>query len=103
VVDTPQTAEYCTEYLKEKGLFKELLVLQNVPERQIDARVAKDIKGLGHLVYDVIEISRTHVNLERAIRYFLFDKVVCDDFDTAVKVQALGVRDIVTLDGTEFK
>jgi len=43
------------------------------------------------------------VNLERAIRYFLFDKVVCDDFDTAVKVQALGVRDIVTLDGTEFK
>ena len=86
VVDTPQTAEYCTEYLKEKGLFKELLVLQNVPERQMDVRVAKDIKGLGHLVYDVIEISRTHVNLERAIRYFLFDKVVCDDFDTAVKV-----------------
>ena len=27
VVDTPQSAQYCTEFLKEKGLFKDVLVL----------------------------------------------------------------------------
>lgn len=27
IVDTPQNAEYCTEFLKEKGLFKDLVVL----------------------------------------------------------------------------
>ena len=87
VVDTPQTAEYCTEFLKEKGMFKEVLVLSNVPERQINHKVTKDAKGEAHLVYDVVEISRSHPHLERAIRYFLGDKVVCPDFDTAVKLQ----------------
>ena len=86
VVDTPQTAEYCTEFLKEKGMFKEVLVLCNVPERQINHKVTKDAKGEAHLVYDVVEISRSHPHLERAIRYFLGDKVVCPDFDTAVKL-----------------
>lgn len=86
VVDTPQTAEYCTEFLKEKGMFKEVLVLSNVPERQINHKVTKDAKGEAHLVYDVVEISRSHPHLERAIRYFLGDKVVCPDFDTAVKL-----------------
>jgi hypothetical protein len=33
----------------------------------------------------------------------LADKVVCKDFDTAVKLQRLGLKDIVTYDGTEFK
>lgn len=103
VVDTPQTAEYCTEFLKEKGLFKELLVLQNVPERNVNQKIAKEIKNDGNLVYDVIEISRRHNLLDRAIRYFLADKVVCKDFDTAVKLQRMGIRDIVTYEGTEFK
>ena len=44
-----------------------------------------------------------HVNLDKAIRYFLGEKVVCKDFDVAVKLQSLGVRDIVTEEGTEFK
>jgi chromosome segregation ATPase len=33
VVDSAQSAELCTDYLKEKGLFKEVLVLENVPDR----------------------------------------------------------------------
>lgn len=103
VVDTPETAEYCTEFLKERGLFKEVLVLSNVPERAINQRLAKDLKGEGHLVYDVIEVNRSNPHLDRAIRYFLNDKVVCENFDTAVKLQGIGIRDIVTLEGTEFK
>ena len=103
MVDSPQSAEYCTEFLKEKGLFKDVLVLQNVPERKINHGLTRELKGEGHLVYDVVEVSRSHAHLERAVRYFLADKVVCKDFDTAVKLQRLGVREIVTYDGTEFK
>lgn len=33
VVDSPSTAEFCTEFLKEKGLFKDLLILSNVPDK----------------------------------------------------------------------
>jgi len=44
VVDTAETAVYCTEFLKEKGLFKEVLVLSNVPEKQINHKLAKELK-----------------------------------------------------------
>ena len=84
-------------------MFKEVLVLSNVPERQPNHKIIKDLKGEAHLVYDVVEVSRSHPLVEKAIRYFLGDKVVCPDFDTAVKIQAQGVKDIVTFDGTEFK
>ncbi len=103
IVDTPQSAEYCTEFLKEKGLFKDLVVLQNVPEKQVNQGTKRLIGNQGELIYDVIEISRKHTNLDKAVRYFLGDKVVCKDFDLAVKLQGLGVRDIVTEEGTEFK
>lgn len=89
VVDTPQTAEYCTEFLREKGLYKEVVVLSNVPDRKprvSTAQISKDTKGEANLVYDVIEVSRVNPAIERAVRYFLNDKVVCKDFDTAVKL-----------------
>lgn len=103
MVDNPESAEYCTEFLKEKGLFKELLVLSNVPDKTITASLHKKIHNIGNVVYDVIEISRRHTNLDKAIRYFLGDKVVCKDFDSAVKLQSMGLKDIVTEDGTQFR
>jgi len=33
IVDNAQNAEYCTEFLKEKGLFKDMLILENVPNK----------------------------------------------------------------------
>ena len=48
-------------------------------------------------------MGRVNGGLERAVRYFLADKIVCKDFDTAVKLQSLGYRDVVTFEGTEFK
>lgn len=51
----------------------------------------------------MLEVSRRHQHIDKAVRYFLADKVVCKDFDTAVKLQRMGFRDIVTEDGKEFK
>lgn len=33
VVDTVQSSKYVTEFLKEKGLMKEVLVLENIPQQ----------------------------------------------------------------------
>lgn len=74
-----------------------------MPDRQINNRISKEFKGEAHLVYEVIEFSRRYANLDKAFRYFLADKVVCKDFDTAVKLQRMGIKDIITFEGTEFK
>jgi len=37
------------------------------------------------------------------VRYFSADKVIVKDFAAAVKLQKLGLKEIVTEDGTEFK
>jgi len=84
VVDTASSAEYCTEFLKEKGLFKDLLVLENVPEKSFNYSSLKKVVGKdASLVFEVIEMSRRHAHLEKAVKYFLGEKVVCKDFDTA--------------------
>lgn len=76
------------------------MVLQNVPDKQTTHNVKKLIGINGNLVLDVIEVSRKHIHLDKAVRYFLNDKVVCKDFETAVKLQKQGVKDIITEDGT---
>ena len=40
VVDTVETSKYCTEFLKEKGLSKELMVLENVPQPKDNTKVS---------------------------------------------------------------
>lgn len=104
VVDTQYSAEYCTEFLKEKSLYKDLLILQNVPDKQFVPSFTKSaLQGKGFLMTDLIECPRDIPFLEKAVKFFLKDKVYCHDFDTAVKLQHSGIKDIITEDGTEFK
>ena len=51
----------------------------------------------------MVEVSRGTANLDKAIRYFLGDKIVCKDFDAAVKLQQKHHKHIIAQDGTEFK
>lgn len=103
IVENEEAAEYCTDFLKEKQLYKDVLVLSNVPDRHIDGTINKRLKDQGTLVIDVIDVTRRHANLDKAVRYFLGEKVVCQSFDVAAKLQKMGFKDIVTEDGTEFK
>ena len=41
--------------------------------------------------------------LDKAIRFFVGDKVCVPDFKAATALQKAGVKDIVTLEGTQFK
>jgi chromosome segregation ATPase len=54
------------------------------------------------LVYEVIEVPRSEPMLERAVRYFVGDKVVCKDFKQASSLQQKGVKEVVCEDGTCF-
>ena len=51
----------------------------------------------------MVEVSRQNNLLERAVRHFSADKVIVPDFAAAAKLQKLGVKEVVTEDGTEFK
>jgi chromosome segregation ATPase len=82
VVDTAQTSKYVTEFLKEKGLQKDVLILENLPEgskrnkNQISQFKLKDLGG--EFLSDVIDISRRSNGLvEKAVDYFVSDKIVC--------------------------
>lgn len=81
VVDSEEAATICNEFLKEKNISKDLLVLSNVPDRPF----AKGLQAKLHdtsaqLIYDVIECSRQNNHLERAVRYFSGSKVCVKDF-----------------------
>lgn len=53
-------------------------------------------------MYEVIEIPRSELALDKAIRYFVGDKVFVKDFQSAAELQKRGVTDIVTEEGTLF-
>lgn len=107
VVDTEATSHYLIDFLKEKGLQKDVLVLENLPHfsndsNKIPAQRLRDMGG--EYVKEVIETSRSNANMQRAVEHFTSNKVVCKDFQTAVNIQRqMGCKNIITLDGTEFK
>ena len=83
----------------------DVLVLENVPDKSFSQKITSLVQRSPgtSLVYDVVEVSRRDSGLERAVRFFTSDKIVVPSFEEAVKAQGAGARDIVTLDGTEFK
>ena len=55
------------------------------------------------MVLDVIEVAKGIPNLEKAVRYFIGNKVVANDFEQATDFKKQGVKDVITLNGTSFK
>ena len=109
VVENAKTSKYVTEFLKEKGLHKDVLILENIPEsfkrnkNSISQLKLKEIGG--EFVLDVIDVSKRNGGLvQRAINYFVGDKIVCGNFDQVIRLQReANCKNIVTLDGVEFK
>lgn len=88
VVDTPDSALVCSDFLKEKQISMEVLVLANVPDRSFSQGINAKLQGFSNalLVYEVIEVPRSEQLLERAVRYFVGDKVVVRDFKQATEL-----------------
>jgi chromosome segregation ATPase len=106
VVDTVHSSRYVTEYLKDKGIQKDVLVLENMPSQRdkknkISAQALQ--KYNAQFLCDVIDVARK-ANIQKAVDYFVRDKIVCASFENAVSLQReTKCTNIVTLDGTEFK
>lgn len=89
-------------------MHQSLLTLENAKPRGKDRNQISQLKLRergGEFLSDVIDVSRRNDGLvQRAVDALVGDTIVCPDFDTAVKLQReAGCRNIVTLDGTEFK
>lgn len=83
VVDTAATSRYLIDFLKEKGLQRDVLVLENFPSenREVQRIPAQRLKESGgEYIREVIETSRSNGQLQRAIDYFTSGRVVCKDF-----------------------
>lgn len=69
VVDTEATSHYLIDFLKEKGLQKDVLVLENLPplssnegaNNKVPAQRLRDLGG--EYIKEVIETSRSNANM----------------------------------------
>jgi chromosome segregation ATPase len=104
VVDSAEAAQTCSDFLKEKQLSLEVLVLSNVPQRHFTQGLTSKLNGVKGAIhmYEVIEVPRSEVLLEQAVRYFVGDKVFASDFAGATQLQQRGVHEIICADGTCF-
>jgi len=108
VVDTVASSKYVTEFLKEKQIQKDVLILENMPEVQQAVMTISNLRLRemgGEYISEVIDVTKkNNGQVQRAVDYFVKGKIVCSDFDVAVKLQREGgCKNLVTLDGTEFK
>lgn len=77
VVENTEVAEKVDEYLSEKGLYLEMLILQKVPESNNSViRKSKKLEGMGCFAIEVVECEKSIPGLENALKYFCGDKVI---------------------------
>ena len=83
VVDTENSAITVKEFLEEKQIARDVLVLTNVPDKPLPKDINTKLKGFegAHHLYNIIEVGRQNPLLDRAVRYFIGDKVIATTFD----------------------
>jgi len=105
VVDTTETAQKVDQFLTEKSLYMDTLILSKVPESpdQIVLRSMRQKVGKhGTLLIDVVQFSHQDPKLQNAVKYLCGEKAVVDNLDAAISLGRKGVQS-VTHDGTQFK
>ena len=90
VVDTAESAQMVNDFLSEKNLTQQVLILENIPAKEFQRGLEQkldDFAGSAGLLYDVIDITVQDPKLEKALRFFTANKVVTQNFDMAAKLQ----------------
>jgi chromosome segregation ATPase len=71
VVESVEVAHRVDEYLTEKGLYLDCLILSKVPKEGADIHgKRKKLEGKGHMVVDVVDCDKGIKGLEGALRFF---------------------------------
>ena len=88
VVDDESTAISCKVFLKDNGIMKDIIILNNIPKKTHASNIESAIR-----LIDVIEYNGSIKGLKEAIMYLAKDKVICED------IKEKKFNDAVTLNG----
>ena len=107
VVDNDQTADLVNDILKERFCQRTVISLDSIPKISRD-RITKfraKISGIGSAGFDIVTTDSKNVEFDGAIRYFMINKVCCENMDKANAArQALGKKStVVTTRGDQLK
>lgn len=103
VVDTVDTAQYVNQKLRDHGLVKDVLVLENIPEVHTSETLRQSVGRFGSLMTDVITFEKDY-GLEKAVALLVGNKALADNLENAnVLRQIKGIRFVVTIDGICIK
>eukprot|EP01022_Parablepharisma_sp_SALTPOND_P013418 TRINITY_DN1797_c0_g1_i1.p2 TRINITY_DN1797_c0_g1~~TRINITY_DN1797_c0_g1_i1.p2 ORF type:complete len:1222 (-),score=250.53 TRINITY_DN1797_c0_g1_i1:78-3743(-) len=106
VVDDESAAASCNISLKDAGIMKDMLILNNIPKRKTNysATELNNIAVLGGMqLINLIEYNGNIKKLKEAIMYMAGKKIVCEDFATAKRLIQEGFKDVATLQGDVLK
>jgi len=105
VVDTMEVAKNINAILREKGLQKDVLILENIPDAKKELN-ANLIGNYGLLAENTLTFRREIPNLDKAITFLLQGKIICENAKQAdtiknnfKKKKALMPKEIITHDG----
>jgi structural maintenance of chromosome 1 len=101
VVENEETAKVCSEFLKSKEINADLLVLENIPQKDFDESIRLKLGNMGNFVVDLIDCRKKGV--KNAVSYFLKDMVLCYEKDNISKLKAKGFNSIISQEGTLYK
>ena len=103
IVDDVETAQYVHNKLRDHGLVKEVLVLENIPETRISESLRHNISNYGCLLTDVINYDKNY-GLDKAITLLISNKALADSLEKANELRKIkGIKLVVTLDGVCIK
>jgi len=107
VVDNIEVAQKVDEFLTEKGLYLDCLILDKIPQDESSIHTKrKKLDGRGHFIAEVVDCEKNIKGLENALKYFCGDKVVCldsqDGLDNTVYLSKKGFKRVIALDGTSL-
>ncbi len=90
IVDDAEGAKRCNSLLRERGLARDVLILENIPERNLGAStnsLRNKLGNLGHLIFDVVKIQPNIPRLDAALLYLLRGKVVSHTLKEAYSIR----------------
>lgn len=103
VVDDVETAQYVHQKLRDHGIVKEVLVLENIPETRISESLRHLVSAHGCLLSDVITHDKNY-GLDKALALLVGNKALAETLENANSLrQVRGIKLIVTLDGVCIK
>ena len=92
VIDRQDEAKNLSNILKDKGIQKDVIVLENFPEISQSSEknlsnIRRSLEKEGNHVFDIIDFDRRIPNLEKSLRFLTEGKIVCKNLEFMQKIR----------------